>query len=126
MTSMANMFYGATAFNNGGADGIKAWKTGLVEDMSNMFTGAAAFNQPIPKNGDKWDTAKVTHMTDMFNAASAFNTDISNWAVGSVTNNVDMFTNSGLAQSRQPCTNPATVSSALNWRACPPMCPPIC
>merc|ERR1719389_1013008 len=117
------MFNGATAFDNGGADGIKAWKTGLVTNMANMFSGAAAFNQAIPTSGDKWDTAKVTDMSGVFNGASAFNKDISNWAVGSVTNNVNMFANSGLSQSsvlrRQPCTDPATVSATLNWRECP-------
>merc|ERR1719388_204303 len=91
--------------------------------MANMFSGAAAFNQAIPTSGDKWDTAKVTDMSGVFNGASAFNKDISNWAVGSVTNNVDMFTNSGLSQSsvlrRQPCTDPTTVSATLNWRECP-------
>merc|ERR1719159_1403771 len=62
-------------------------------------------------------------MTDMFNGARAFDQDIFNWKVGGVTNNVDMFTNSGLSQSsvlrRQPCTDPATVSATLNWRECP-------
>merc|ERR1712078_501714 len=155
VTTTANMFNGATAFDNGGADGIKAWKTGLVTDMAYMFSGAAAFNQAIPTSGDKWDTAKVTDMSGMFNGASAFNKDIGTWdvsrvtsmaymftfatafnnggadgmkawKVGSVTNNLRMFTNSGFTQSsllhRQPCTIPATASATLNWPKCP-FCP---
>merc|ERR1719515_278309 len=126
VTSMAGMFNRAIAFNNGGADGIKAWKTGLVTDMVYMFSGAAAFNQPITKSGDKWDTTKVTTMTDMFNGARAFDQDIVNWKVGSVTNNLRMFTNSGLTPSsllnRQPCSIPATASATLNWPKCP-FCP---
>merc|ERR1719375_2373717 len=126
VTTMSAMFNGAAAFNNGGVDGIKAWKTGLVTSMQAMFREAAAFNQPITKNGDKWDTTKVTTMTDMFNGARAFDQDIFNWKVGSVTNNLRMFTNSGLTPSsllnRQPCSIPATASATLNWPKCP-FCP---
>merc|ERR1712118_505104 len=78
-----------------GADGIKAWKTGLVTNMANMFMGAAAFNQPIPTDGDKWDTAKVTSMLHMFQGAEKFNQDLTQaggkWDTGEVTTMQNMF-----------------------------------
>merc|ERR1719379_2968892 len=82
---MAGMFNRAIAFNNGGGDGIKAWKTGLVTDMVYMFSGAAAFNQPISTSGDKWTTAKVNNMHGTFEGASAFNRDVGTWDVSKVT-----------------------------------------
>merc|ERR1719311_171795 len=88
-----------------------------------MFKDAPAFDQNLATSGNTWKTTAVTNMAGVFNGASAFNKDISNWAVGSVTNNVNMFANSGLSQSsvlrRQPCTDSATVSATLNWRECP-------
>ena len=90
-----------------------------------MFYGAAASNQAIPAGGDTSVTAKVTDMASLFNGASAFNKDISSWAVGSVTNNVNTFANSVIHVkfevlsetaflTRQPCTTTATVSPDPN------------
>ena len=103
-----------------------------------MFYGAAASNQAIPAGGDTSDTAKVTDMATLFNGASAFNKDISSWAVGSVTNNVNTFANSVIHVkfevlsetaflTRLPCTNTATASPDPNWRqrTPPPSLAPI-
>ena len=104
-----------------------------------MFYGAAASNQAIPAGGDTSDTAKVTDMATLFNGASAFNKDISCWAVGSVTNNVNnTFANSVIHVkfevlsetaylTRLPCTNTATASPDPNWRqrTPPPSLAPI-
>ena len=108
-----------------------------------MFYGAAASNQAIPAGGDTSDTAKVTDMASLFNGASAFNKDISSWAVGSVTNNVNTFANSVIHVkfevlsetaflTRLPCTTTATGrlirgSSRSNWRqrTPPPSLAPI-
>ena len=90
-----------------------------------MFYGAAASNQAIPAGGDTSDTAKVTDTAGLFNGASAFNKDISSWAVGSVTNNVNTFANSVIHVkfevlsetaflTRLPCTTTATVSPDPN------------
>merc|ERR1719389_1271649 len=90
-----------------------------------MFKGAADFNLDLTQAGGKWDTGEVTTMQNMFNGAAKFDKDLTSWKtkLSKVTNNVDMFTNSGLSQSsvlrRQPCTDPATVSATLNWRECP-------
>ncbi len=115
VTTMANMFNGATAFNNG--DVALSWgaNTGAVSNMLNMFYGASAFNQDI----SGWDTGTVTTMANMFNGASAFdnggqqlawadtskvtdmgsmfvnavafNRDISSWNTGEVTNMANML-----------------------------------
>ena len=104
-----------------------------------MFYGAAASNQAIPAGGDTSDTAKVTDTAGLFNGASAFNKDISSWAVGSVTNNVNnTFANSVIHVkfevlsetaflTRLPCTTTATVSPDPNWRqrTPPPSLAPI-
>ena len=73
VTTMEDMFNGATAFNQD----ISNWKTAAVTDMQGMFYGATAFNQDI----SRWDTAQVTDMEYMFNGAKAFSQDLSGWNV---------------------------------------------
>ena len=113
-----------------GSDALCSW---------NMFYGAAASNQAIPAGGDTSDTAKVTDTAGLFNGASAFNKDISSWAVGSVTNNVNnTFANSVIHVkfevlsetaflTRQPCTTTAAASPDpnLRQRTPPPSLAPI-
>ena len=96
MTSMAAIFYGASAFNQD----ISEWNTGNVTDMSMMFNGASAFNQDI----SKWNTGNVTNMSTMFSFASTFNQDISTWNVGRVVEhrNFSLGTNLVFIQNKQP------------------------
>ena len=64
------MFNGATAFNQD----ISAWNTAAVTTMANMFKDATAFNQPLTHSGNSWNLANVTNMTNMFTGATAFST----------------------------------------------------
>ena len=60
---MADMFGGATAFNQDVSD----WNTGAVTDMDSMFNGAAAFNQDI----SAW-TARPEYCIPFANGATAW------------------------------------------------------
>ena len=78
ITSTAEMFNGATAFNGD----ISGWNTSTINNMSFMFRDAADFNQNI----GSWDVSSVTNLSFMFLGASSFNGDISGWNVSNVTN----------------------------------------
>ncbi|GAA4884668.1 hypothetical protein GCM10023311_03910 [Flaviramulus aquimarinus] len=108
VTSLYNMFYGATIFNYD----ISNWDVSSITDMSFMFGEASAFNQDIgnwdisnvtnasfmfyrassfDQDIGDWDVSNVINMQTMFNEAIVFNADIGDWDVSSVTNMVDMF-----------------------------------
>lgn len=108
VTSLANMFNGATSFNGsmeswdvGSITDMSyflqnaisfnqpmgGWNTGAVTDMKYMFNNASSFNQGI----GGWNTAAVTNMSNMFNGCTAFNQDIGSWDTGSVTDMSSMF-----------------------------------
>ncbi|SVC34461.1 uncharacterized protein METZ01_LOCUS287315, partial [marine metagenome] len=109
--NMADMFSGATAFNQD----INGWDVSNVESMSYMFSGATSFNQPI----GNWNVSKVKNMSDMFSGgwpnpyglrgrlddshATSFNQDISNWDVSKVENMSHMF--SDATSFNQPIGN---------------------
>ncbi|KUJ59173.1 hypothetical protein AR687_24510, partial [Flavobacteriaceae bacterium CRH] len=78
ITSMKDMFYKATAFNQD----ISGWNVVAVTNMSSMFTQAAAFNQNI----SGWNIAAVTDMSNMFNQATAFNQNLAAWGAKFNTN----------------------------------------
>ena len=82
-TSMHNMFYQASAFNQDIGD----WNTAQVTDMIFMFGHASAFNQDI----GSWNTEKVTTMYGMFYKARAFNQDIGSWNTAQVTTIIICF-----------------------------------
>lgn len=83
VTTMSYMFQNAAAFNGS----ISTWNTGNVTAMNYMFNGATAFNQPI----GSWNTSKVTGMFYMFRLATAFNQPIGSWDTSKVTNMMYMF-----------------------------------
>ncbi len=85
VTTMQNMFRGATVFNQD----ISKWDTSKVTSMQSMFRLAKAFNQDI---GD-WNVSAVTNMARMFARAWTFNQDISKWDTSKVTNMAEMFNN---------------------------------
>ncbi|NLK92690.1 MAG: BspA family leucine-rich repeat surface protein, partial [Bacteroidales bacterium] len=95
VTSMSNMFDGATNFNQP----IGNWNTSNVTDMRLMFSGATNFNQPI----GNWNTSKVTVMRWMFSGATNFNQPIGNWNTSNVTDMSLMF--SGATNFNQPIGN---------------------
>lgn len=77
VTSMSNMFHGATKFNGD----ISGWDVSNVTDMSYMFEDAESFNQDI----GNWDISNVTSILRMFANAKRFNQDIGNWDTSKVT-----------------------------------------
>jgi hypothetical protein len=85
VVDMAQMFYTAIVFNNGGSSSINNWNTSSCEYMQLMFSFAELFNQNI----GLWNVALVVDFSDMFNGARAFNNggsaSINNWNTGSAT-----------------------------------------
>lgn len=85
VTTMTAAFYDASLFNQS----LNSWDTGLVNTLSNMFRGAVSFNQPL---GD-WNTSNVTSLNSMFSGATAFNQNINTWDTSNVINMGSVFNN---------------------------------
>ena len=83
VTSLSEMFMGATRFNGD----LSSWNVSNVTDMSRMFSRAYTFNGKL----SGWDVRNVTNMSYMFHQARTFNGDLSSWEVGNVTNMSYMF-----------------------------------
>ena len=86
VTTMKNMFSGATSFTGA----IGGWNVVAVTDMSGMFSGATSFTGAI----GGWNVEAVTDMSNMFNmlgATPVFNQDIGGWNTASVMNMSNMF-----------------------------------
>jgi uncharacterized repeat protein (TIGR01451 family) len=83
ITTMYDMFRGATSFNQD----ISRWDTSNVTEMSGLLSAADSFNQDI---GD-WNTSNVVSMARMFSEASSFNQDIGNWNTSNVRSMARMF-----------------------------------
>jgi surface protein len=64
VTSMSNMFDGASSFTSD----LSLWDVSGVTNMSSMFSGASAFTS----NLSSWDVSGVTDMSSMFHNASSF------------------------------------------------------
>jgi len=106
VTSMANMFRGASSFNQpinhwdvsnvitisslfqGSSfnQPIDNWNVGRVEKMVNVFK-ETSFNQPL----NNWDVSRVNRFSGMFKDNTSFNQDLSNWNTASVTTMWHMF-----------------------------------
>jgi surface protein len=87
ITDISGLFAGARIFNRP----LDSWNTIAIQDMSETFSGANDFNEPL----DNWNTASVTNMSFMFSAASDFNQNINNWDVSLVTSMSGMFRYTG-------------------------------
>ena len=83
VTSMENMFRGATAFSGD----MSSWNVSSVESMAGMFFGASSFDRPL--NG--WNVSSVESMAGMFFGASSFDRPLNGWDVSSVNNMNSMF-----------------------------------
>lgn len=99
--SLRKVFKNANAFNGS----ISGWKIDSVTTMYEMFRGATAFNQPIDYNSTTgaWNTSNVTSLENTFYAASAFNQPIGNWNTSKVTNL--MYTFGAASSFNQPIGN---------------------
>lgn len=119
VTGASGMFFSCSMFNNGGSPGINNW-TFAPTSLADMFWGCTVFNQPIGnwntsnvtslfeaftnciafnQNIGAWNVGKVTSFQYAFQGCTAFNNggsaDINNWTFnGLSTVNVNtMFAN---------------------------------
>lgn len=83
VTSLSQMFYEATSFN----DNINHWDVSTITDLVGTFRDASSFNQPL----SLWNVGNVEDMTELFFLASAFNQNIGSWNVSNVTSMSLMF-----------------------------------
>jgi surface protein len=101
VTTMQNMFYGCTKFNNGGGTGLlfangKAPTSALTTTLQ-MFLNCSAFNQSV----SNWDVSKVTTMRDMFVNCTAFNQPLDTWTLSALLDSngmLNLFRDSGLSK----------------------------
>ncbi|NBO53179.1 MAG: BspA family leucine-rich repeat surface protein, partial [Actinobacteria bacterium] len=87
VTTMVNMFMGATSFNQPIQYWYGYWHLGYVKDISGMFYSATAFNQNI----NNWAVSNVTSMNTVFAYATSFNQPLGNWNTGNVTSMQNTF-----------------------------------
>lgn len=81
VTTMENMFYGATKFNS-----PVNFDTRNVTNMKFMFYNTEKFNQPV-----NFNTENVTDMQYMFSGAKKFNQSLASFNTSNVTNMECMF-----------------------------------
>ncbi len=113
-----SMFQSAGKFNNGGSTDINSWtlKTTGTINFAGMFNGATALNQAL----NVWDTSAVNNMNSMFQSATAFNQDIGSWNISNVTS----FTN--FMTGKTPATfSTANLDSIYNGWSSRPVKTPI-
>lgn len=95
---MSQAFQNSTSFNNR----ITNWRTHNVTTMANMFDGATSFNRALATNGYIWNTSKVSNMDGMFKNTKAFNQDLTTWNVVAVTSKKEFSTGSALSTENMP------------------------
>lgn len=83
--TIAQMFYSASDFNNGGATGIGNWNTTNATSLFFTFR-QSSFNQPI----GNWNVSNVTNFGSLF-MQTPFNQDIGSWNVSSGQSFASMF-----------------------------------
>ena len=77
VTTMANMFENADAFNQD----IGGWNVSNVTNMSFMFAGNFVNPTIFNQNISGWDVSQVTDMEAMFQNDTSFNQDLSVWNI---------------------------------------------
>ena len=70
--TMSEMFFAASAFNNGGGVNPLTWDTSAATSFSAMFYNTAAFNQQVAFT----NTSNVQYMSAMFALARQFNNGV--------------------------------------------------
>lgn len=94
VTSWANMFDGATTFNDAN---VSNWVTSHVTSTAYMFRTCSLFNKPL-----NWDMGNNTDTSYMFYNCNVFNSSVENWDLRKVTNMTYMFY--GCENFNQPLT----------------------
>jgi len=102
VTSMQNMFNGATS----ASPGTSGSNTINVTTMQNMFYGALAANPDT----SGWNTLNVTNMREMFYRASSATPNTTNWDVSSAQNFYMMFRDAVSANPDVKSWNTANVT----------------
>ena len=74
---MGGMFSNNSAFNQN----IGGWDLSNANSIASMFDGNTAFNNGGSSSIGNWNVSKVINFTFAFNGASAFNQDLSGWCV---------------------------------------------
>lgn len=109
VTSTANLFEGASSFN----DDISKWVLSSTSSTREMFWGASSFDGDVSNwdlssavdsgfmfedassfKGDgvtNWDLSSVTDTSGMFEGATSFNGNVAQWNLSSVTDTSAMF-----------------------------------
>ncbi|WP_339039912.1 BspA family leucine-rich repeat surface protein [Spiroplasma endosymbiont of Andrena trimmerana] len=76
ITSLKNMFTGATSFNQD----LSTWDTSNITNMNFTFNGATSLNSNITN----WNVSNVKSTFVMFANATSFNQDLSTWNVSNI------------------------------------------
>jgi surface protein len=90
---MVSMFQNASSFNQN----ISNWDTRKITSLANMFNGATLFNQSVATNGNIWNVSGVTSMIGTFSGATGYTNlgqPLSGWSTSNVTDMSFMFGNS--------------------------------
>merc|ERR1712176_820754 len=88
---MEGMFQNTVSFTGKNVDQMN---TAEVTSMMNMFKGATLFNKAIPMNTNIWNVDKVATFESMFEGAIIFNQNLQTWTPGTGSTSVkSMFKN---------------------------------